>query len=76
MNNMSSYYGLVDAKIRVSDKDLPVMGHLQTKYIDKFWLLLATYPPKWGYEAAQLMHILKITNGYKYTCHIQIILPL
>ena len=24
MNNLSSYYGLVDAKIRASDKDLPV----------------------------------------------------
>ena len=24
MNNMSSYYGLVNAKIRASDKDLPV----------------------------------------------------
>ena len=25
MNNLSSYCGLVDAKIRASDKDLPVM---------------------------------------------------
>ena len=24
MNNLSSYYGLVDAKIRASDKDLPI----------------------------------------------------
>ena len=24
MNDLLSYYGLVDAKIRVSDKDLPV----------------------------------------------------
>ena len=24
MNNLSSYFGLVDAKIRPSDKDLPV----------------------------------------------------
>ena len=24
MNNMSSYYGLVDAKIRAADKDLPL----------------------------------------------------
>ena len=24
MNNLSSYFGLVDAKIRASDKDLPV----------------------------------------------------
>ena len=26
MNNLSSYCGLVDAKIRVSDKDLPVQA--------------------------------------------------
>ena len=26
MNNLSSYCGLVDAKIRASDKDLPVQG--------------------------------------------------
>ena len=26
MNNLSSYCGLVDAKIRASDKDLPVIG--------------------------------------------------
>ena len=25
MNNLLSYYGLVDAKIRASDKDLPVL---------------------------------------------------
>ena len=24
MNNLSSYYGLLDAKIRASDKDLPI----------------------------------------------------
>ena len=27
MNNMSSYCGLVDAKIRASDKDLPIQRH-------------------------------------------------
>ena len=26
MNNLSSYCGLVDAKIRASDKDLPVLN--------------------------------------------------
>jgi len=26
MNNLSSYCGLVDAKIRAADKDLPVMN--------------------------------------------------
>ena len=27
MNNLLSYYGLIDAKIRASDKDLPVQRH-------------------------------------------------
>ena len=26
MNNLSSYFGLIDAKIRASDKDLPVQA--------------------------------------------------
>ena len=30
MNNMSSYCGLLDAKIRASDKDLPVQRYLDT----------------------------------------------
>ena len=29
MNNLSSYCGLVDAKIRASDKDLPVYEKLR-----------------------------------------------
>ena len=32
MNNMSSYCGLVDAKIRASDKDLPVAAMLETQF--------------------------------------------
>ena len=28
MNNQSSYCGLVDAKIKASDKDLPVKHHI------------------------------------------------
>ena len=40
MNNMSSYCGLVDAKIRASDKDLPVLcilTFLNTSYLtDEF----------------------------------------
>jgi hypothetical protein len=31
MNNLSSYCGLVDAKIRASDKDLPVSWTLLTQ---------------------------------------------
>ena len=32
MNNLSSYCGLVDAKIRASDKDLPVQGLIFTMF--------------------------------------------
>ena len=32
MNNLSSYWGLVDAKIRASDKDLPVIETLQNAF--------------------------------------------
>ena len=31
MNNLSSYFGLVDAKIRASDKDLPVHKTRKTR---------------------------------------------
>ena len=41
MNNLSSYCGLVDAKIRASDEDLPVS---QTrKYADKYKNVVACY---------------------------------
>ena len=33
MNNLSSYCGLVDAKIRASDKDLPVQSHREERQI-------------------------------------------
>ena len=33
MNNLSSYSGLVDAKIRASDKDLPVTVKLKSELI-------------------------------------------
>ena len=32
MSNLSSYCGLVDAKIRASDKDLPVAAMLETQF--------------------------------------------
>ena len=35
MNNLSSYCGLVDAKIRASDKDLPVTSYNFTHNIEK-----------------------------------------
>ena len=40
MNNLSSYYGLVDAKIRVSDKDLPVMYKLSFDLYFKILLMV------------------------------------
>ena len=33
MNNLLSYCGLVDAKIRASDKDLPVQMLMKTKML-------------------------------------------
>ena len=39
MNNLSSYCGLVDAKIRASDKDLPV--HKKQGIVNITWNLLA-----------------------------------
>ena len=47
MNNLPSYFGLVDAKIRASDKDLPVGigGVLVTKTsFDLFGLILPSDP--------------------------------
>ena len=47
MSNVSSYCGLVDAKIRASDKDLPVTNDLfmnsirpQNKYLEVNWGLI------------------------------------
>ena len=34
MNNLSSYCGLVDTKIRASDKDLPVKNKLKHNVFD------------------------------------------
>ena len=34
MNNLLSYCGLVDARIRTSKKDLPVMGNLRKKKLE------------------------------------------
>ena len=34
MNNLSSYCGLVDAKIRASDKDLPVSKLLKPRWVE------------------------------------------
>ena len=38
MNNLLSYCGLIDAKIRAFDKDLPVCGYVGT-WVES-WLLL------------------------------------
>ena len=38
MNNLSSYCGLVDAKIRTSDKDLPVYSEIKPSfYMEQFY---------------------------------------
>ena len=37
MNNLSSYCGLVDAKIRASDKDLPVLELVIFKFRRVSW---------------------------------------
>ena len=37
MNNLSSYSGLVDAKVRASDKDLPVKAK---EYQERGWRAL------------------------------------
>ena len=39
MNNLLSYCGLVDAKIRASDKDLPVMVGFIQKMLVKFSII-------------------------------------
>ena len=41
MNNLSSYCGLVDAKIRTSDKDLPVSWNYPVHFAQKPLLSLA-----------------------------------
>ena len=47
MNNLSSYCGLVDAKIRVPDKDLPVQGKVEIDHLllIYFWELSIWFPP-------------------------------
>ena len=39
MNNLSSYCGLVDAKIRASDKDLPVKMEMKSFVLMKVLML-------------------------------------
>ena len=51
MHNLSLYYGLVDAKIRASDKDLPVTGNTRETHSD---IKLMPYDGKWGYILNQL----------------------
>ena len=48
MNNLSSYCGLVDAKIRASDKDLPVLtivNHVNSIEIHIFYMPAKRCPP-------------------------------
>ena len=45
MNNLLSYCGLVDAKIRASDKDLPVSDalNIEKEWQVSFWPLVLIY---------------------------------
>ena len=43
MNNLSSYCGLVDARISDSDKDLPVQGQNHGALITNLHCLLSNY---------------------------------
>ena len=47
MNNLLSYCGLVNAKIRASDKDLPLMS-LDTLEVRVSFTVLPTYLRRWG----------------------------
>ena len=38
MNNLLSYCGLIDAKIKASDKDLPVKGKVCSLFKSQFWV--------------------------------------
>ena len=46
MNNLSSYCGLVDAKIRASDKDLPVKQIFNLHSVAKVYAVLPFYDVK------------------------------
>ena len=43
MNNLLSYCGLIDAKIRASDKDLPVLQHRGEKLHGKLFHVINNY---------------------------------
>ena len=77
MNNLSSYYGLVAAKIRTSDKDLPVMIKTTVFQIDiqdvknMFFETNGTIPffwksfwqfPKWTPKIGQKFRPCKVTT--------------
>ena len=42
MNNLLSYFGLVDAKIRASDKDLPVFSPPRSSMVEETTALLSS----------------------------------
>ena len=37
MNNLSSYFGLIEAKVRASDKDLPVLVSIKVRPLVRQW---------------------------------------
>ena len=53
MNNLSSYCGLVDAKIRASDKNLPVKDHVEDEGLEKAGFILQGNRPHAELEAVK-----------------------
>ena len=70
MNNLSSYCGLVDAKMRASDKDLPVTRMIQrsgsegslVKIIIANWILKPSYGPVMWYFSGFLSRAVSVNR--------------
>ena len=70
MNNLSSYCGLVDAKIRASDKDLPVTRMIQrsgsegslVKSIIANWIFKPSYGPVMWYFSGFLSRAVSVNR--------------
>ena len=70
MNNLSSYCGLVDAKIRASDKDLPVTRMIQrsgsegslVKLIIANWIFKPSYGPVMWYFSGFLSRAVSVNR--------------
>ena len=60
MNNLSSYFGLVDAKIRASDKNLPVQDPANKQYFTPD----AKMAPVFGTEKIRAFGMAKYLTGH------------